>query len=141
MLTTKAAPADERRLIGWLRSLGDEDRRTLLAFAEFLAGRTQPAAAPAPSPEPLVLPRPAQESVIAAIRRLTRTYPMIERGPMLDETSLLMSSHVLQGRDAALVIDDLEALFLRHYQAQQKDAHPRLPGAAGTAEANPSGGF
>jgi hypothetical protein len=41
---------------------------------------------------------------------------MLDRGPMLHETSALMSAHVLQGRDAAEVIDALEALFGRHYQ-------------------------
>jgi hypothetical protein len=44
------------------------------------------------------MPRPSQESVVAAIKRLSKTYEMLDRGPMLNETSALMSAHVLQGR-------------------------------------------
>jgi hypothetical protein len=36
---------------------------------------------------------------------------------MLNETSSLMAAHVLNGRPARDVIDDLEALFARHYDA------------------------
>jgi len=121
--------SDEPRLTRLFRSLGEDDRRTLLAFAEFLAAGRQPAAAPAPPVAPTPLPRPEQETVIAAIRRLSRTYTMLDRGPMLNETSALMSAHVLQGRDAAVVIDDLEALFLRHFT----DYRTRLAAASGEA--------
>jgi hypothetical protein len=43
---------------------------------------------------------------------------MLDPGAMLNETSALMAAHVLQGRDAGAVIDDLERLFLAHYQSQ-----------------------
>jgi hypothetical protein len=42
---------------------------------------------------------------------------MLESERLLDETSSLMMAHTLQGRDAKLVIDELEALFARHYQS------------------------
>jgi hypothetical protein len=122
----------EQRLIGLFSRLDAADRHTLLAFAEFLAaGRAQSLATPAlletppdPSPDPSPaqpqkphpLPRPGQEKVIAAIRRLTQTYPMLDHSPMLHETAAMMSAHVLQGRPAAQVIDDLEALFQQRYQ-------------------------
>jgi hypothetical protein len=121
---------DEPHLTRLFRALDEDDRRTLLAFAEFLAAGRQPAAAPAPPVAPTPLPRPEQETVIAAIRRLSRTYTMLDRGPMLNETSALMSAHVLQGRDAAIVIDDLEALFLRHFE----DYRARLPAASGEVQ-------
>jgi hypothetical protein len=35
---------------------------------------------------------------------------------MLNETSVLMTQHVISGRDAAEVIDELEVLFRRHYE-------------------------
>jgi hypothetical protein len=41
---------------------------------------------------------------------------MLERDQLLDQTSSLMMSHVLQGRDAASVIDELEVVFSEHYQ-------------------------
>jgi hypothetical protein len=37
---------------------------------------------------------------------------------MLNETSGLMTEHLMQGRPAPEVIDELEALFRRHYQQQ-----------------------
>jgi hypothetical protein len=42
---------------------------------------------------------------------------MLDRHLMLDETSTLMAGHVLRGRPARDVIDELEALFARHYGA------------------------
>jgi hypothetical protein len=134
MLTSKAAPgpapASEppltQRLTRIFSALNAADQHTVLAFADFLAagGRSAPTPilAPVPAPnrdqnqEPTPLPRPAQETVIAAIRRLTLTYAMLDRDPMLTETASLMTAHVLHGRSARQVIDDLEALFLRHFQ-------------------------
>ncbi len=107
---------DERRLVRNFRSLGEEDRITLLKFSEFLEGQSHPDPGGEPKllePEPL--PRPERESVVGAIKRLSRGYHMLERGAMLTETSSLMSGHVLNGRPAAQVIDDLEALFARRY--------------------------
>ena len=96
------------------KALGAEDRQALLRFAEFLAARDR-SATPAPLREPNLLPRPAKESVVAAIQRLSAGYPMLERGHLLDETSRLMAAHVLHGRPAREVIDELEQLFARHY--------------------------
>ncbi|RKT47518.1 hypothetical protein [Thiocapsa rosea] len=110
-------PESERRLVRSFRALAAEERETLLAFAEFLVQRGAEAPSPHRGPrEPIPMPRPAAESVVAAIKRLSKTYEMLDRGPMLNETSALMSAHVLQGRPANEVIDDLEALFARHYR-------------------------
>ena len=72
-------------------------------------------------PEPVLEPRPAQESVIAAIRRMRRSYPMLDSATMLNDTSTLMSAHVLQGRSAADVIDELEELFAVRYREYTGD--------------------
>jgi hypothetical protein len=97
--------------------LPEQELRTLLQFSEFLLAQVPDAeAADAPLPEPRPLPRPAEESVIRAMRRLSETYFMLDRGPLLNETSALMAQHVMQGRKAAEVIDDLEAAFLAQYQ-------------------------
>ncbi len=111
---------DARRLLGLFERLDADQRRTLLEFAEFLAGRTAaaqvPARAPEPPPEPLAIPRPEGETVVGAMKRLRRSYPMLDPDQLLDEASGLMSAHLLGGRPAVEVIDDLEALFARHYQ-------------------------
>jgi hypothetical protein len=127
LMSGQSGSADERRLLRLYRALDAESRRTLLALADFLAHRARDpsagegvpgdphAAVPtlAPTPEP----RPADESVVAAIKRLRRSYPMLDSGTMLHETSALMAAHVLQGREAAAVIDELEALFAARYEA------------------------
>ena len=41
---------------------------------------------------------------------------MLDKAKMLHESSTLMTQHVMQGRAAADVIDDLEAVFRRYYE-------------------------
>jgi hypothetical protein len=105
------------------RRLEAQDQASLLAFAEFLASRQTEQKAPEerPSEAPIEIERPADESVIAAIKRLSASYPMLDRSRMLNETSTLMSGHLLQGRPASAVIDDLEALFQQHYSDYRGD--------------------
>ena len=115
----KLAPA-QRRLIQLFADLNPQDQASLLAFAEFLTKRDAASAEAQPEPtaplEPKVMPRPAKESVVKAIQRLSASYHMLQRDKMLDETSSLMMSHIIQGRDAKSVIDDIEKVFERHYQ-------------------------
>lgn len=122
---------DAKRLQEILSHLTPVAAQQLLEFAEFLLLRH---AAVAAAPLPLQdIPRPPQESVVKAIKRLAATYPMLDRAKMLHETSALMTQHVIQGRDAAAVIDDLEKLFQQHYQrlyATDADATACLPAAA-----------
>jgi len=111
-------PSDQRSLIRLYTRLNEEQRATLLAFAEFLASGKGAGAdvdeKPA-WPEPKLLPRPEQESVIGAIKRLSESYFMLDRSELLTETSSLMSAHIMKGREAAAVIDDLETLFAANY--------------------------
>ena len=95
-------------------SLPEAEQKTLLDFAEFLKSRA-PEVASVPA-EPIQIPRPDEESVIAAIKRLNQTYPMIERKTLLNETSDLMMQHMMRGRAAMEIIDELEALFERRFQ-------------------------
>jgi len=116
-----SAPAgnkSQRQLIKLFAQLDAENQQHLLAFAEFLASKPQPAASVDfdEPPEPAHEQRPDNESVIAAIKRLSRSYSMLNKDDMLHETSDLMTSHVLKGRPAGEVIDELEVLFLRHYE-------------------------
>jgi len=110
--------ADERRLLRAFRALPEIRQHSLLDYAEFLIGRALPQEVDTPS-EPLPIPRPERESVVKAIKRLRETYPMIDRARILNETSGLMTQHLVHGKAAAEVIDELEALFQRHYESQQ----------------------
>lgn len=115
MLGPELANPRERRLLKCFRALNATDREALEAFAAFLAQRHTAEkgqnARPAPPPYE---PRPEQETVIAAIKRLRRNHPGLDAAALLDKASLLMSGHLLQGRPAAEIIDELEALFARH---------------------------
>ena len=112
----------EQKLLQLFRALDAADQATLLSFAEFLQarrGERQAAPAPPPPPEipkPLDIPRPAEESVVKAVKRLSETYPMLDKSRMLGETSDLVAQHIIQGRDAAEVIDELERVFRRFYE-------------------------
>jgi len=99
--------------------LPEQEQKTLLDFAEFLKSRA-PEIKAAIS-EPLEIPRPDAESVIAAIKRLTETYPMIERTSMFSETSDLMMQHTMTGRLATEVIDEMEAIYERKLQQMLED--------------------
>lgn len=109
-------PADQQHLLGLYRQLPQAARESLLSYAEFLLerGANEPALPQRAVPEEI--PRPAKESVIAAIRRLSATYHMLDRGALLHETSELMTAHIMQGRPAVEVIDQLELVFRRHYE-------------------------
>ena len=95
--------------------LPEKDQNTLFEFAEFLKSR-----APEPAlkiTEPLGIPRPEDESVVAAIKRLKKNYPMILQKELLNETSEFMMQHMMQGKVAKDVIDEMEALFEQKYKA------------------------
>jgi hypothetical protein len=112
-----------RHLVRIYRALGPVDRSALIAFAQFLASRAQEEEDSSPSPvlAPDPIARPAQETVVAAIKRLSRSYHMLDRAELLNETSSLMASHVLGGKDTHAVIDEIEALFARHYSRYLQD--------------------
>lgn len=94
--------------------LPEAERKTLLDFAEFLQSRA-PQVEPVPD-EPLSIPRPESESVVAAIKRLNQTYPMVDRRSVFNETSELMMQHMLRGRSAMEIIDELEELFEQRFR-------------------------
>ena len=106
--------AKERQILKIYRELDDAARESLLAFAEFLLSR--PATTPSELPEPEPIERPAEETVIAAIRRLSSSYHMVDAGALFNETSSLMTQHIMQGRPAGEVIDELERLFEQRYR-------------------------
>jgi hypothetical protein len=108
----------EKKLVKLFNRLGAPERDMLLGFAEYLVQRSTADTAEDSTaiPEPKSIPRPQEESVVAAIKRLSKTYHMLDDNRLLNDTSMLMSQHVMQGRDAVEVIDELEALFQRYYE-------------------------
>ncbi len=103
----------EKRLLALLRRLPQEQVQQLLEYGEFLVQRY---GLPEEVGEPENISRPHKETVVQAIKRLCTTYPMLDRGMLFNETAMLMSQHMLQGKDAVEVIDELELLFRRHYE-------------------------
>ena len=117
-LNPAAGSKAQRKLIKLFSSLNDARQQQLLEFAEFLVKKQASSAVdenPAPI-EPVIIPRPENESVIGAIKRLSKSYSMLNKDDMLHETSDLMTSHVLKGRPVEEVIDELEILFVTHYE-------------------------
>jgi len=104
-------------------ALPREDGQTLLAFAEFLVARNAEGQTPAPLPPPKPGPGPEGESVVAAMKRLSAQYPMLDKAKLLDAASRLMGEHVLRGRKAPEVVADLEKLFDNHYQTLLQGEH------------------
>jgi len=107
-------------MLSVFEQLSAADRAAVRSFAEFLLhqARRAPAtrAAPAVVPEPEPIPRPDNEKVVAAVKRLSKTYFMLDKTKMLGVTSELVIQHLVQGRDAAEVIDELELVFETHYR-------------------------
>ena len=98
----------QQQLADLFAGLDEGSQASLLAFAEFLASRNSappsaPERLPANVPEPENIGRPADESIVAALKRLAKTYPMLDKTEMLGATSDMVATHIMQGTDAALV--------------------------------------
>jgi hypothetical protein len=122
-------PQQKDALVALLEKLPAADLEAVTRFAEFLLHRTgnapvlssvatvsPVAAVPAEVPAPEAIPRPDDEKVVAAVKRLSKTYYMLDKKTMLGVTSDLVTQHILHGREAAEVIDELEALFENQYR-------------------------
>jgi hypothetical protein len=106
------AASSEKRFLALLRRLPPEQLEHLVDYVEFLSQRH---GLPEETPEPIHTPRPREETVVQAIRRLCMSYPMIDRSVLFNETSILMAQHTMEGRAALEIIDELELLFRPHY--------------------------
>ncbi len=125
------ADETQKRLIEIVQQLPAAQAEALREFAEFLlmrhaaAGREEgKTISAAEIPAPVEIPRPAEETVVKAVKRLRATYPMLDARKLLNQTSELMTQHMVQGREAVEVIEELEVLFRTHYErmvANNKD--------------------
>lgn len=120
-------PEQKDAFISLFDGLSETDKAAVTSFAEFLYSRGGSLASPVTSPpepvlpveipEPDNIPRPREEKVVAAVKRLSKTYFMLDKKAMLGETSDLVTQHIIQGRDVVEVIDELEALFNQKYES------------------------
>ena len=120
----------EQTLLDLFTKLTEQDAQTLLRFAEFLATREAGAVSVAVTesvsvevttasvsiPQPEKIERPEQERVVDALKRLSATYPMLEKKSLLDKASELVAQHVMFGKPAKQVIDETEAIFAAAYE-------------------------
>lgn len=104
----------EQALLKAFRQMTPTARCTLADFADFLSQRHPVVTTPV-SEQPLQVPRPVEESVIAAIRRLARTYPMLDSDNVFSAATTLMTRHVMGQQAAVEVIDELEVMFKARY--------------------------
>ncbi len=110
----------EQKALKLFRALGGAQQQTVTSFMEFLLSQGEGAAVNKPL-QPDLIPRPDKESVVKAIKRLRAAYHMLDQNALFNETSQHMTSHLLQGKPAAQVIDALEAMFAQHYQYYLKN--------------------
>jgi hypothetical protein len=113
----------EQRLLAYLRKLSEQDAHALLRFAAFLAGE-QDVGTNEASPkqddesvslEPNFIERPEKEKVVDALKRLSATYPMLEKKKLLDKSSTLVAQHIMFGKPAKETIDEIEKVFADAY--------------------------
>jgi hypothetical protein len=118
----------EQRLLEYYRQLSPQDCHALLRFAAYLAtNQGAPEAEMAAQaiasetaasiPQPQRTPRPQNERVVDALKRLSATYPMLEKKKLLDQSSTLVAQHIMFGKSAREVIDQIEKVFADAYAA------------------------
>lgn len=105
------ANTDQQGLRAVIEVLTDAEDTSLLEFARYLRDRRLAA----PAPEIVDISRPEYESVPNAIRRLTQTYPMLNRDTLFNEASGLMARHMMHGETSEDKSDQLEAPFKSRY--------------------------
>lgn len=118
----------EQHLTELFRQLSAADQLTLLAFGEFLAGRSGGGAAVPGTeavviPDPQIIERPPAESVVAALKRLSKTYPMLDKTKTLAATSDLVATHIMKGADPVEAIDQLEGIFRSLFETLKAGGH------------------
>lgn len=120
---------DARKLLDCFRRLSADRQRALLDYAQYLGGKEENFQQSSVSTVPADIPRPENESVIKAVRRLRETYPMLNQNQIFTEVSSQMTRHVMQGIAAVDIIDELEIIFRRHYETHVSGngATPVLP--------------
>ena len=105
----------EKALLEKFNGLPAEQKQALADYADFLFERYGKQPDPVPD-QPLEIPRPENESVIKAIKRLSKTYPMLDTRELFEKTSSFMTRSLMHGEDDIVIIDEMEVFFEHHYQ-------------------------
>ena len=100
-------------------TLDDERKASLFDYAEFL--QSKGGLVPKEIGEPVEIPRPEEETVVGAIKRLKQTYPMIESRTVFTAASTLMTEHMVNGRNVIEVIDEMQILSHESFEEFLKD--------------------
>lgn len=101
---------NEQALLAALRTLDEQGQKSLLDFAEFLVCRSQDQSSRVPPP-----PGPCDETVVQAIKRLTRAYPMLNKRELAGRVEYLLAGHMMDGRPAPEVIAALESSYAEQH--------------------------
>jgi hypothetical protein len=110
--------ASSKRLVDLFKAMSEQQQQSLLDYASFLHHQSMQAGEESKQEKlkPLVQPKPDNENVVNAIKRLRSCYFMLNTNDLLNESSTLMAQFMLQGREADEVIIDLEQVFENHYE-------------------------
>lgn len=114
------------KLLTCFNQLNSVAQQNLLDYATFLHSREENRVADTNQAtqvpdEPLSIPRPEQETVIAAIKRLSNTYPMLDSDKLLHETAHFMTKHIIHGQEAVEVINELEDFFQQAFETHKQE--------------------
>jgi len=100
-----------RELNVLMSRLGDEHQQAVVDYATFLVQQYNMQTPVEGGLEPEAIVRPERETVITAIKRLKKTNYMLDSDELLDGISSLMGQHILPGREASEVINQLQSMF------------------------------
>lgn len=110
---------DAKALADLFNRLDQDQQQSLFDYAEFLQSKA--GAAKQELSEPVDIPRDDDETVVGAIKRMKQSYPMIDSMAVFAVASNLMTDHMINGRDAEEVINEIETLFEETYQKLLKE--------------------
>lgn len=118
---------DATRLVQMFDLLSPTHRETVLSFAEYLVDRNRrPGDASVRDrsevsagvlAQPAFEERPEDETVTAALSRLTRVYHMLDTDTLVERASdELLSRDAIASMSQRGLVDELERFFAEHYQ-------------------------
>lgn len=133
---------DQRQaLLDYYQDLSAQDQYSLLRYAEFLStgvvsnvsfagdfvkdsstsSQDERSSTRQVVAKPEKIERPEDETVVAALKRMSATYPMLEKNKLLNKASELVAQHIMFGKPAVVVIKDIEAMFAEAYDKFVED--------------------
>ena len=110
---------DAKALSDLFNTLDKDRQQSLFDYAEFL--QTKGGNVQRDIGKPVEVPRVENETVVGAIKRLKQSYPMIDSMEVFAVASNLMTDHMVKGRDAEEVINEIEVLFEDTYNKLLKE--------------------